>query len=120
MERGSKSPLQDTASVESIDAYESNMGDDNPELCRTIERNIQTLTALKHREARKRGFQDRIADAITSFSGSMAFVYIHLILFIGWILFNQPFLNRKPIDPFPFNFLTMVVSLEAIFLSTFV
>lgn len=100
--------------------WEGDSPEDNPHLCNTIERNIRTLTALRHREARHRGLQDRIADGITDFSGRMVFVYIHVVFFAGWILINLPYPHHKPIDPFPFNFLTMVVSLEAIFLSTFV
>jgi len=61
--------------------------------------------------------QNRAADAITSFAGSMAFVYIHIAVFGYWLLSSgRPFVD----DPFPFGLLTMVVSLEAIFLSTFV
>ena len=57
----------------------------------------------------------RIADAITHFAGTMAFVYIHVVLFTLWIV-SHGFGH----DAFPFNFLTMTVSLEAIFLSSFV
>ena len=89
-------------------------------LCSTMEQNIATLSSLRHREADQRNLQDKIADRITELSGDMRFVYIHVIFFAFWILINLPFGGHKPIDPFPFNFLTMVVSLEAIFLSTFV
>ena len=89
-------------------------------LCSTMEQNIATLSSLRHREADQRNLQDKIADRITELSGDMRFVYIHVLFFAFWILINLPFGGHKPIDPFPFNFLTMVVSLEAIFLSTFV
>jgi uncharacterized membrane protein len=56
--------------------------------------------------------QNRLADAITAFAGSMAFVYIHLLWFGCWIGFG--------VEKYPFGLLTMIVSLEAIFLSTFV
>lgn len=59
--------------------------------------------------------EGRIADSITSFAGSMIFVYFHVIIFTTWII-TKGFGH----DPFPFNFLTMTVSLEAIFLATFV
>ena len=62
--------------------------------------------------------QDIWADKITRFSGSMAFVYIHAIIFAVWIAVNL--VNKKGFDPFPFGLLTLIVSLEAIFLSTFV
>jgi uncharacterized membrane protein len=65
--------------------------------------------------------QDRAADAITAFAGSLRFVYIHLVWFGIWILFNVgAFGKSREFDRFPFGLLTMVVSLEAIFLATFV
>jgi uncharacterized membrane protein len=66
---------------------------------------------VAHREARAANIQLRIADKITAFAGSMNFVYIHAVLFGVWMLFIES-------DPWPK--LTLVVSLEAIFLSTFV
>jgi len=63
------------------------------------------------RRARQRA-QDRAADAITRFAGSMLFVYIHVIWFAVWIGFR--------VERYPFGLLTMIVSLKAIFLSTFV
>src|SRR5690349_7149225 len=68
------------------------------------------------REARQRaaGTQDRIADGVTWFAGSMMFVYLHAAWFIAWVAV-RPFG-----DGFPFGLLTMLVSLEAIFLSTFI
>ncbi len=62
---------------------------------------------------------DRIAGTITRFCGSMIFVWVHVIWFGGWILWNTIWPGRH-MDPFPFSFLTLVVSLEAIFLSTFI
>jgi uncharacterized membrane protein len=67
---------------------------------------------LKHHEERRKDVQSRLADAITHFAGSMPFVYIHIVWFAAWVGFR--------VEPFPFGFLTMIVSLEAIFLSTFV
>ena len=64
-------------------------------------------------------FQDVWADRITAFSCSMAFVYIHAIVFAVWIAVNL-IQDKKGFDPFPFGLLTLIVSLEAIFLSTFV
>src|SRR6202158_1521589 len=67
---------------------------------------------VKNAEARASNLQNRIADAITRFAGSMMFVYLHIIWFAVWIIFG--------IEGYPFGLLTMIVSLEAIFLSTFV
>ncbi|GAB3981043.1 hypothetical protein GCM10029978_080730 [Actinoallomurus acanthiterrae] len=67
---------------------------------------------------RRRRVQDRVADQITAFSGSMPFVYIHVVWFTGWILVNS--VGPARFDPYPYGLLTLIVSLEAIFLSTFV
>ena len=65
--------------------------------------------------------QDRAADEITAFAGSLKFVYIHSVWFGIWILVNVGVLGASvKFDKFPFGLLTMIVSLEAIFLSTFV
>ncbi len=63
---------------------------------------------------------DRVADTITAFSGSMLFVLLHAVWFGVWIAVNLRITPLPAFDPFPFGLLTMVVSLEAIFLSTFV
>jgi uncharacterized membrane protein len=67
---------------------------------------------VQHAEQRAQDAQNRLADRITAFSGSMAFVYIHLVWFACWIGFG--------VEKYPYGLLTMIVSLEAIFLSTFV
>jgi uncharacterized membrane protein len=66
----------------------------------------------RHAEERARSIENRIADRITAFAGSMPFVYIHIAWFGCWIAFG--------VEHYPFGLLTMIVSLEAIFLSTFV
>lgn len=92
----------------------------NTTLSATIERYIRTITNLRLKAARERTLQDRIADAITGFSGRMLFVYAHIAWFIIWLLLNTGRLGIHPFDSFPYGLLTMIVSLEAIFLSTFV
>jgi uncharacterized membrane protein len=71
---------------------------------------------VKHAEERANNLQNRIADKITTFAGSMAFVYLHIVWFVVWIVFG----TLIGFDSYPFGLLTMIVSLEAIFLSTFV
>ena len=93
---------------------------DNPALSKVIERNIRTIIHLRAKAARERSPQGRIADAITSFSGRMVFAYVHIVWFGIWILLNTGRFGLHAFDPFPYGLLTMIVSLEAIFLSTFV
>jgi uncharacterized membrane protein len=89
-------------------------------LAKIIEQNIQTIISTRQTVASHRTTEERIADAITSFSGRMYFVYFHIIWFGVWLLINLGVLGIRPFDPYPFGLLTMIVSLEAIFLSTFV
>jgi len=94
--------------------------EDNPALSKVILRNIRTIISLRLKAASKRNLQERIADAITAFSGHVVFVYVHIVWFGAWIILNTGRLGVHPFDPFPDGLLTMIVSLEAIFLSTFV
>jgi uncharacterized membrane protein len=82
--------------------------------------NIRTIVELRRAAARGRGLQERMADAITAFSGRMLFVYVHIVWFGLWVALNTGRLGLPAFDPFPYGLLTMIVSLEAIFLSTFV
>jgi uncharacterized membrane protein len=66
---------------------------------------------LELEQQRAENFQLRVADWITAFAGSMNFVYLHVVLFVAWMLF---------VEKSPWPTLTLIVSLEAIFLSTFV
>jgi len=94
--------------------------EDNPALSKVVERNIRTIIQLRLKAARERSLQDRSADAITAYSGRMVFVYVHIVWFGLWIVLNTGYLGLPLFDPFPYGLLTMIVSLEAIFLSTFV
>jgi uncharacterized membrane protein len=86
---------------------------------RVLARNISTLVEIRQQEEHKRGLQDRIADAITDFTGSMTFVYIHVLLCGAWIVVNLGWTSLPRFDP-TFVGLAMIASVEAIFLSTFV
>jgi uncharacterized membrane protein len=89
-------------------------------LARIIEKNIHTIVHSRQLAASQRNGEERLADSITDFSGRMYFVYFHILWFAIWILINLGYFGIKPFDPYPFGLLTMIVSLEAIFLSTFV
>jgi uncharacterized membrane protein len=88
-------------------------------MAHVVERNIAALLEKKKQEEANTTKEVRIADAITRFTGSMLFVYIHLVLFGGWIIWNLGWIGLKPFDP-TFVVLAMMASVEAIFLSTFV
>lgn len=84
-----------------------------------VERNIQALISRRNQEEKTKSLQERIADAISRFAGSMTFVYIHLIVFGLWIVVNVGWTPLPAFDP-TFVILAMFASVEAIFLSTFV
>jgi len=89
------------------------------ETSQVVERNIRILLERRKEEEKRRTFEARIADAITCFTGSMRFVYLHMALFGVWITWNLGGLGLPPFDP-SFVVLAMAASVEAIFLSTFV
>jgi len=93
---------------------------EKPEMVDVIDRNITAMVEMRREEEQLKNPQDRAADILTAFSGNMIFVYLHVIWFAFWIVANLGLLPIKPFDPFPFGLLTLIVSLEAIFLSTFV
>jgi len=91
------------------------------DLTDAIRQNIETVANLEQEFIRSRSSADRIADTIANFSGSLTFIVLHLVVYALWILINTGVLPLvRPFDPFPFLLLSMSVSLEAIFLSTFV
>jgi uncharacterized membrane protein len=85
-----------------------------------LERNIRALQLRRQQEEKEASAQERVADAITRFTGSMRFVYLHLAFFGFWLAANLGWVpGVAPWDP-TFVVLAMIASVEAIFLSTFV
>ena len=89
-------------------------------MARVVDRNIRALLEQRQEEQGSRTREERIADAVTRFTGSMRFVYIHLVMFGTWIAINLGVLPGIPRFDRSFVVLAMVASVEAIFLSTFV
>lgn len=87
----------------------------------TVEGNIRAIAEMQQHLSARRSFMDRIADVIGGFSGSMPFVILHVAWFTGWFLWNTGVIpNTHRFDPYPFILLAMIVSVEAVLLSTFV
>ena len=85
-----------------------------------IDRNVEALVKRRQQERARTGLEEKVADAITAFAGSMKFVYLHLAVYGLWIVVNLGWLPLLPrFDP-TFVVLAMVASVEAIFISTFV
>lgn len=82
---------------------------DKPEMLGVIGRNIITMVEVRREAEQSKSVQDKAADALTLFSGSMIFVYIHLVWFGLWVMINVGWSGIKPFDPFPFGLLTLIV-----------
>jgi uncharacterized membrane protein len=86
-----------------------------------LQKNIETILLLEKEAIQKLSRVEHLASRITSFAGSTPFLILHVLWFFIWILINSGIVPKmKPFDPFPFSFLTLVVSLEAIFLTLLV
>lgn len=85
-----------------------------------LDRNIRALLLRREKEREAASAEIRVADRITAFTGSMLFVYLHLVIFGIWIIANLNWLPGIPAWDESFVILAMAASVEAIFLSTFV
>jgi uncharacterized membrane protein len=84
-------------------------------------RNVEAIAALEAEAEAGRRLSDRIADGMVAVIGTLLFVLAHLLLFVGWAVVNAGLVPGVPaFDPYPFNLLTMVVSMEGVLLATFV
>ena len=82
---------------------------------------MRAIAQLERQAMALRSPADRLSDAITYVAGSATFVLAHVVGFAAWLLINTGWVHGvAPFDPYPFSFLTLVVSLEAIFLAIFV
>src|SRR5205807_10536404 len=92
----------------------------NSRFSRVLARNIDGLLEARRDAERRKSRRERVSDAITRFTGTIRFVYIHALLFGGWIIWNLGWIHA--LNPFDSSFviLAMAASVEAIFLSTFV
>ena len=83
--------------------------------------NIERIAEMEKKSLDRRTMVERIGDAIADFVGSTTFVILHVIWFAAWIAINRSVIPKVPaFDPYPFLLLGLIVSLEAVFLSTFV
>jgi uncharacterized membrane protein len=82
--------------------------------------NVQAMRELDELENEKRSLADRVADLVARACGHIGFVVGHLVMFGGWVIWNIAAPQPLRVDPYPFTFMTMWASTEAIFLSSFV
>jgi uncharacterized membrane protein len=87
----------------------------------SVKKNIETIMALEKESISSRSKAEVMADRIMRFAGNASVIFIHILWFTGWILVNCGLVPGIPVfDPFPFSFLTLIVSLEAILLTLMV
>ena len=86
------------------------------------ERRRQFFRSFEAKSLRSRSILTQLSDDLTNICGSSFFLVFHIVFFSSWIMVNTGFISSpiKPFDPFPFGLLTMIVSLEAIFLAIFI
>ncbi len=94
-------------------------GEKGGSINRTLKRNIRVLIGRRELQNAKASLEEKISGRIAAFTGSMAFVYIHAVIYGAWIILNLGWIPGVAFDP-TFVVLAMVASVEAIFLSTFV
>ena len=86
-----------------------------------VEKNIEAIRELENETLQSLSTVEHIADKVTAFAGSSPFILLHALWFGVWIFINSGVISTvTPFDPFPFSFLTLIVSLEAIFLTLLV
>jgi uncharacterized membrane protein len=94
---------------------------EQPDVSNSVaDENIRAVARLQARAARQRSASERFSDAVSEVASRESAVILHAILFVLWIGANVRLLPIRPFDPYPFNMLTTIVSLEAIFLTLFV
>jgi len=84
-----------------------------------VEKNITALVNRQIKEEKEKPFEEKIAERIGRFTGNLAFVYTHAVIFGMWIIWNMGWRGLKPFDP-DFSVLQLVTQVEAIFLTTFI
>ena len=86
----------------------------------TTTRNIKAISELEHGALAQRSISARMGDVIASHAGKMWFIVFHMVWFCLWLWLNSESKSRFAFDPFPFQLLSTIVSLESIFLSLFI
>jgi uncharacterized membrane protein len=87
----------------------------------TSQSHIDSIVKQEEEAQERRSASERLADAVGGFAGSLLFVVFHLVLLIAWMLVNNGKVPRiRPFDPYPFQFLGVIVAVEAVILSSFI
>ncbi len=97
-----------------------NMEEYDPELVEVLEQNIRTILKVRQDALEKRNFEQKISDKITETVVHISFLYVHLVVILAYILVNSGLFRIKPFDPYPFPLLIGIVTIEVLFITTFI
>ena len=104
---------EDQEKVYNIEEYD-------PELVAVLEENIRTIFKIRQNAQQQCSFEQKLSDKITNTVGHISFLYLHLLVILVYILVNTGFFGIEPFDPFPFSLLVGVITIEVLFISTFI
>jgi len=92
----------------------------DPELAAVLEKNIRTIMRIRQHSHQNLDVEQKISEKITGFTGHLRFLYIHIFLIGVYVLFNLGIFGIKAFDPYPFGLLVGILTVEVLFLSTFI
>ena len=104
---------EDQEKVYNIEEYD-------PELVEVLEENIRTIFKIRQDAQQQCSFEQKLSDKITNTVGHISFLYLHLLVILIYILINTGLFGIKPFDPYPFSLLVGVITIEVLFISTFI
>lgn len=109
MEQKTKEPI----TTNSFEEYD-------PELAAVLEKNIRTIMQVRKRAHQSLGLEQRVAEKIANIAGHIRFLFTHLVLISVYVLINSGIFGIKPFDPYPYGLLVGILTVEVLFLSTFI
>ncbi len=96
------------------------MGETLPKISGSAKGNIRSIANIEQEFMRQRSRVDRFSETISRYAGSIGFAVAQFCGVAGWVAINSEMTVLRPFDPYPFCFLSVLIALEAVFLSTFV
>lgn len=92
----------------------------DPELVEVLEKNIRTILKVRQDNLGNRNFEQRLSDSVTERIGHISFLYLHALIILIYILINTGVFGIKPFDPYPFPLLVGIITVEVLFITTFI
>jgi uncharacterized membrane protein len=105
---------------DTLNAENNSFEEYDPELAAVLEKNIRTILRIRQQAHQKLDAEQKISEKITNFTGHLRFLYIHIFLIAVYVLFNLGIFGIRAFDPYPFGLLVGILTVEVLFLSTFI